>query len=112
MVVVQLSFGQTLHPVEFGCIKGVRGRAIGGADEDGTTDEHNAAGEPLTDLPYGRGHFRRENVGCKANRAIAKLVKDRIQEELEIPVRNIELDLFDDRVASSDAVKAQLGQFF
>jgi hypothetical protein len=52
------------------------------------------------------------NVGCKANWAIAKLVKDRIQEELGIPICNIELDLFDDRISSSDAVKAQLGEFF
>ena len=52
------------------------------------------------------------NVGCKANWAIAKLVKDRIQEELDIPICNIELDLFDDRVASSDTVKAQLDEFF
>lgn len=52
------------------------------------------------------------NVGCKANWAIAKLVKDRIQEELGVPICNIELDLFDDRITSSDAVKAQLGEFF
>ncbi len=52
------------------------------------------------------------NIACKANWAVAKLVKDKIQEELEIPICNIELDLFDDRIASSDAVKAQLGEFF
>jgi len=52
------------------------------------------------------------NVGCKSNWAVAKLVKDKIQEELGIPICNVELDLFDDRIASSDAIKAQLGEFF
>jgi len=52
------------------------------------------------------------NVGCKANWAIAKLVKDRIEEELGIPICNVELDLFDNRIASSEAVKGQLGEFF
>jgi benzoyl-CoA reductase/2-hydroxyglutaryl-CoA dehydratase subunit BcrC/BadD/HgdB len=52
------------------------------------------------------------NVGCKSNWAVAKLVKDRIQEELGIPICNVELDLFDDRITSSDAVKAQLGEYF
>jgi len=52
------------------------------------------------------------NTACKANWAVAKLVKDRIQEELGIPVCNLELDLFDDRVTSLDSLKAQLGEFF
>jgi hypothetical protein len=52
------------------------------------------------------------NVGCKSNWAVAKLVKDKIQEELGIPICNVELDLFDDRIASSDAIKAQLSEFF
>ncbi len=52
------------------------------------------------------------NVGCKSNWAIAKLVKDKIQEELGIPILNVELDLFDDRIASSDTIKGQLGDFF
>ncbi len=52
------------------------------------------------------------NVGCKSNWAIAKLVKDKIQEELNVPVCNLELDLFDDRISSSDAIKGHLGEFF
>jgi len=52
------------------------------------------------------------NVGCKSNWAVAKLVKDKIQEDLGIPILNVELDLFDDRIASSDTIKAQLGDFF
>lgn len=52
------------------------------------------------------------NVGCKSNWAVAKLVKDKIQEHLDIPICNVELDLFDDRIASSDVIKAQLGEFF
>ena len=52
------------------------------------------------------------NVACKSNWAVAKLVKDKIQEEMGIPICNVELDLFDDRIASSDAVKMQLGQYF
>ncbi len=52
------------------------------------------------------------NVGCKSNWAIAKMVKDKIQEETGIPICNIELDLFDDRIASSDAIKLQLDEFF
>ncbi len=52
------------------------------------------------------------NHACKSNWAIAKLVKDKIQEEVGIPVCNIELDLFDDRIASSDTIKAQMSQYF
>jgi len=52
------------------------------------------------------------NIACKSNWAVAKLVKDKIQEDLGIPICNIELDLFDDRIASSDAVKDQLDEFF
>ncbi len=52
------------------------------------------------------------NVACKSNWAVAKLVKDKIQEEMGIPICNIELDLFDDRIASSDTIKMQLGEYF
>ncbi len=52
------------------------------------------------------------NVACKSSWAVAKLVKDKVQEETGVPICNIELDLFDDRIASSDAVKAQLGEYF
>jgi len=52
------------------------------------------------------------NHACKSNWAVAKLVKDKIQEDVGIPVCNLELDLFDDRIASSDAIKGQLGQYF
>ncbi len=52
------------------------------------------------------------NVACKSNWAVAKLVKDKIQEDMGIPICNIELDLFDDRITSADAIKAQLGEYF
>jgi len=52
------------------------------------------------------------NVACKSNWAVAKLVKDKIQEEMGIPICNLELDLFDDRIASSDTIRMQLGQYF
>jgi len=52
------------------------------------------------------------HVACKANWAIMKLVKDRIREELGIPTLVLELDVFDPRVMSSDALRAQFDDFF
>jgi benzoyl-CoA reductase/2-hydroxyglutaryl-CoA dehydratase subunit BcrC/BadD/HgdB len=52
------------------------------------------------------------NTACKSNWAIAKLVKDRIRDELDIPTLNLEIDLFDPRYASSDSIKASFDEFF
>jgi len=52
------------------------------------------------------------HVACKGNWAIIKLVKDKITEELGIPVMVIELDLFDPRVLSSEALMNQFDDFF
>jgi benzoyl-CoA reductase subunit B len=51
------------------------------------------------------------HIACKANWAIAKLVKDRIHDELGIPVLNLQLDLFDPRVLSAEAIKTTLDRF-
>jgi len=51
------------------------------------------------------------HVACKSNWAMAKLVKDRIYDELGIPTLNFELDIFDPRVASAEEIKGSLGRF-
>ncbi len=51
------------------------------------------------------------HIACKSNWAIAKLVKDRIYEELGVPVLNLQLDLFDSRVLSAEGIKAALDTF-
>lgn len=52
------------------------------------------------------------HVACKSNWAIMKLVKDKIREELGIPTLILELDVFDPRVTSSDALRAKFDDFF
>lgn len=52
------------------------------------------------------------HVACKANWAITKLVKDRIRDELGIPTLVLELDLFDERVLSSEGIQARFDEFF
>lgn len=52
------------------------------------------------------------NTGCKATWAIIKLVKDKIADELGIPTMIIDMDLFDPRVTSSDAIKDQFDRLF
>ena len=52
------------------------------------------------------------HVACKANWAVAKMAKDKIYDELGIPTLNLELDFFDQRVTSGDAVKASFENFF
>jgi len=52
------------------------------------------------------------HIGCKHTWAIAKLIKDRLYDELGIPTLTIEMDVFDPRVASLDTVKAKLDDFF
>ena len=44
------------------------------------------------------------HVGCKANWAVAKVVKDAIQEEFGIPVLNFEMDVVDARIAPTDGL--------
>ena len=51
------------------------------------------------------------HVACKSNWAMAKLVKDRIYDELGIPTLNFELDIFDPRVSSAEDIKHTLGRF-
>jgi benzoyl-CoA reductase/2-hydroxyglutaryl-CoA dehydratase subunit BcrC/BadD/HgdB len=52
------------------------------------------------------------HVACKANWAVIKLVKDKMTEELGIPIMIIELDLFDPRILSSNALSGQFDEFF
>ena len=51
------------------------------------------------------------HVACKSNWAMAKLVKDRIYDELGIPTLNMEMDIFDPRVTSAEDIKCTLGRF-
>ena len=51
------------------------------------------------------------HVACKGNWAVIKLVKDKLTEELGIPVMIVELDLFDPRVLNSDALMARFDDF-
>ena len=52
------------------------------------------------------------HVACKHNWAIAKLVKDRIYDELRIPTLIFEMDVYDPRIASSENIKAKFDEFF
>lgn len=52
------------------------------------------------------------HIACKHTWAIAKLIKDRVYDELGIPTLTIEMDVFDPRVASLDTIKAKLDEFF
>ncbi|MCJ7807871.1 MAG: 2-hydroxyacyl-CoA dehydratase family protein, partial [Dehalococcoidia bacterium] len=52
------------------------------------------------------------HVACKSNWAVIKLIKDKLHDELGIPTLVLEMDLFDPRVASTDALKAQFDNFF
>jgi len=51
------------------------------------------------------------HIACKHTWAIASLIKDRLYDTLGIPTLVIEMDVFDPRVASLDAVKARLDEF-
>lgn len=48
---------------------------------------------------------------CRANWAIAKMIKDSIQETLHIPVMNIEIDHTDRRVTPTDKLKQKFNDF-
>ncbi len=52
------------------------------------------------------------HVACKANWAIAKMAKDKIYEKTGVHTLNLELDLFDQRITSSDDVKLMFDNFF
>ena len=52
------------------------------------------------------------HAACKSNWAVAKLVKDKIRDELGIPTLNIEIDLFDPRYTPSESIKATFEEFF
>jgi len=52
------------------------------------------------------------HVACKSNWAVYKLVKDKLEEELGIPLLIFEVDLFDPRLIDPDGVKAKLEEFF
>jgi benzoyl-CoA reductase/2-hydroxyglutaryl-CoA dehydratase subunit BcrC/BadD/HgdB len=52
------------------------------------------------------------HIACKHTWAIAKLLKDRLYDELGIPTLTIEMDVFDPRVASLDVIKAKFDDFF
>jgi len=52
------------------------------------------------------------HIACKHTWAIAKLIKDRLYDELGIPTLTIELDVFDPRVASLETIKTKFEDFF
>ena len=52
------------------------------------------------------------HVACKNAWGIAKLIKDRIEDELNLPVLLFEVDIFDPRITSLEAMKTKLNDFF
>lgn len=52
------------------------------------------------------------HIACKHNWATAKLLKDKISDEVGIPTFIFELDAFDPRVATPEVIKAQFDEFF
>lgn len=52
------------------------------------------------------------HMACKHGWAIAKLIKDMVQDELGIPTMVFDLDCFDPRISSSESIKAKLEDFF
>lgn len=52
------------------------------------------------------------HVACKNAWAISKLLKDRMEDELNLPVLMFEVDIWDARVTSLEAMKAKLSDFF
>ncbi|MFA4835018.1 MAG: 2-hydroxyacyl-CoA dehydratase family protein [Dehalococcoidia bacterium] len=51
------------------------------------------------------------HAGCKANWAVAKLVKDAIQEQYGVPTVNIELDFIDSRLTPTDELIKRFDDF-
>jgi len=52
------------------------------------------------------------HVACKNAWGIAKLIKDRIEDESELPVLLFEVDIFDPRITSLEVMKSKLNDFF
>ena len=52
------------------------------------------------------------HVACKNAWAISKLLKDRMEDELNLPVLMFEVDIWDARITSLEAMKAKLSDFF
>ncbi len=63
--------------------------------------------EYLPDAAVYAGH-----VACKNAWGINKLVKDRIEDELGLPVLLFEIDIFDPRITSFETMKTKLNDFF
>jgi len=52
------------------------------------------------------------HIGCKNMWAVQKLFKDRLADELGMPVLIVEVDFFDGRVFSPERIRAQISDFF
>jgi len=52
------------------------------------------------------------HIGCKNMWAVQKLFKDRLADELGIPVLIVEVDFFDGRVFSPESIRAHISDFF
>jgi benzoyl-CoA reductase/2-hydroxyglutaryl-CoA dehydratase subunit BcrC/BadD/HgdB len=52
------------------------------------------------------------HVGCKNAWGISKLLKDKMEDELNLPVLMFEVDIWDARITSLEAMKAKLSDFF
>ncbi len=52
------------------------------------------------------------NSGCRYHWAIVQLVKDKVHDELGIPILSFEMSQWDSRVASTETVKTIFDQFF
>jgi len=52
------------------------------------------------------------HIGCKNMWAVQKLFRDKIADELGIPVLIVEVDFFDGRVFSSEGIRAHISDFF
>ena len=83
------------------------GRECGGPWENFINASLDLCSRYKADAAIFAGH-----IACKANWAIMKLVKDRIMDELGIPVLIFETDLFDPRIVSAEAIRAKFEDFF
>ena len=52
------------------------------------------------------------HIGCKNMWAVQKLFKDKMADELGIPVLIVEVDFFDGRVFSPESIRAHISDFF
>jgi len=52
------------------------------------------------------------HIGCKNMWAVQKLFRDKIADELGIPTLIVEVDFFDERVFSSEGIRAHISDFF